>query len=146
LRPSNPKLTQTNSSNTVLLFLFLWNSPNMYTLVWKHTNKWRNICTFQITSTKKNSSSNPQLTPTTLQIQSRYSYSYEIPPLNRQLMLWNFQIQYSYLHSNAILNIKLYSCISLGLKITQIKIPRNIVERLWHINNVMSYEDFQFKM
>ena len=37
-----------NSSNTVLLFLFLWNSPNVYTLVWKHTNKWRNICTFQI--------------------------------------------------------------------------------------------------
>jgi hypothetical protein len=35
-----------NSSNTVLLFLFLWNSPNLYTLVWKHTNKWRNICTF----------------------------------------------------------------------------------------------------
>jgi hypothetical protein len=33
---------------TVLLFLFLWNSPNVYTLVWKHTNKWRNICTFQI--------------------------------------------------------------------------------------------------
>ena len=22
--------------------------PNVYTLVWKHTNKWRNICTFQI--------------------------------------------------------------------------------------------------
>jgi hypothetical protein len=32
-----------NSSNTVLLFLFLWNSPNVYTLVWKHTNKWRNV-------------------------------------------------------------------------------------------------------
>jgi hypothetical protein len=31
-----------NSSNTVMFFLFLWNS-----LVWKHTNKWRNICTFQ---------------------------------------------------------------------------------------------------
>jgi hypothetical protein len=42
-----------NSSNTVLLFLFLWNSPNMYTLVWKHTNKWRNICTFHIPSDKK---------------------------------------------------------------------------------------------
>jgi hypothetical protein len=49
-------------------------------------------------------------------------------------------------HSNAILNIKMYPCISLGLKITQIKIPRNIVERLWHINNVTSYEDFPFKM
>jgi hypothetical protein len=24
-----------NSSNTILLFLFLWNSPNVYTLVWK---------------------------------------------------------------------------------------------------------------
>jgi hypothetical protein len=35
-----------NSSNTVLLFLFWWNSPNVYTLVWKHTNKWWNICTF----------------------------------------------------------------------------------------------------
>ena len=34
------------SSNAVLLFLFIWNSPNVYTLVWKHTNKWRNICTF----------------------------------------------------------------------------------------------------
>ena len=52
----------------------------------------------------------------------------------------------SYLHSNAILNIKMFTCISLGLKITKIKIPQNIVERLWHINNVMSYEDFQFKM
>jgi hypothetical protein len=37
-----------NSSNTVLLFLFLWNSPNVYTLVWKHTNKRRIICTFQM--------------------------------------------------------------------------------------------------
>ena len=27
-------------------------------------------------------------------------------PSNQQLMPWNFQIQYSYLHSNAILNIK----------------------------------------
>jgi hypothetical protein len=42
--------------------------------------------------------------------------------------------------------IKMYSSISLGLKITKIKIPGNIVERLWHINNVTSYEDFQFKM
>ena len=41
-----------NSSNTVLLFLFLWNSSNVYTLVWKHTNKWRNIYTFQIPSAK----------------------------------------------------------------------------------------------
>ena len=38
-----------SSSNTVI---FLWNSPNVYTLVWKHTNKWRNICTFQIPSAK----------------------------------------------------------------------------------------------
>jgi hypothetical protein len=45
--------------------------------------------------------------------------------------------------ADAILNIKMYSCISLGLKIT---IPRNIVERLWHINNMTSYEDFQCKM
>jgi hypothetical protein len=44
-----------NSSNTVLLFLFLWNSPNVYILVWKYTNKWRNICTFQIPPAKKNS-------------------------------------------------------------------------------------------
>jgi hypothetical protein len=50
-----------NSSNTVLLFPFLGNSPNVYTLVWKHTDKWRNICTFQIPSAKKNSPSNPQL-------------------------------------------------------------------------------------
>ena len=49
--------------------------------------------------------------------------------------------------SDAILNIKMYSCISLGLKITKMKITGNIVERLWHIiNNVTSYEDFQFKM
>ena len=47
---------------------------------------------------------------------------------------------------NAILNIKMYSCISLGLEITNIKIPGNIVERLFHINNVTSYEDFLFKM
>jgi hypothetical protein len=45
-----------------------------------------------------------------------------------------------------MLNIKMYSSISLGLKIKQIKIPRNIVEGLWHINNVTSYEDFPFKM
>jgi hypothetical protein len=43
-------------------------------------------------------------------------------------------------HSNAILNIKMYSCISLGLKITKIKIPGNIVERLWHTNNVTSIQ------
>jgi len=49
--------------------------------------------------------------------------------------------------SDCSIQIKLnYSCIALGLKITQIKIPRNIVERLWHINNVTSYEDFQFKI
>ena len=35
---------------------------------------------------------------------------------------------------------------SLCLKSTTIKIPGNIVERLWHIDNVTSYEDFQFKM
>ena len=50
------------------------------------------------------------------------------------------------IHSNAILNIEMYSCISLGLKITKIKIPGNIFERLWHTNNLTSYEDFQFKM
>jgi len=39
------------------------------------------------------------------------------------------KIWYSYLHSNAILNIKMYSCISLGLKITQIKISvKNVVD------------------
>ena len=53
-------------------------------------------------------------------------------------------IQYSYLHSNAVLNIKMYSCISLGPKITQIKIPGNVVDD-WEINNMTSYEDFQFK-
>ena len=90
-----------NSSNTVLLFLFLWNSPNVYTLVGKHTNKWRNICTFQIPSAKK----------IVRQIHNwhrqLFKYSTVIPilPLNRQLMLWNFQIQYSYLYSKAILNI-----------------------------------------
>ena len=40
----------------------------------------------------------------------------------------------------------MYSCISLGLKITKIKIPGNLVERLCHINNVTSSEGFQFKM
>jgi hypothetical protein len=53
MRPSNPQLNTDNSSSTVLLFLFLWNSPNVYTLVWKHTNKWWNICTFQIPSANK---------------------------------------------------------------------------------------------
>jgi len=38
------------------------------------------------------------------------------------------KIQYSYLHSNAILNMPMYSCISLGLNITPIKIPRNVVD------------------
>jgi hypothetical protein len=38
------------------------------------------------------------------------------------------KIQYSYLHSNAMLNIRMYSSISLGLIITQIKILRNVVD------------------
>ena len=38
---------------STVFFLFWWNYPNVYTLVWKHTNKWRNICTFQIPSAKK---------------------------------------------------------------------------------------------
>ena len=29
-------------------------------------------------------------------------------PLNRQLMPWNFQIQYSYLHSNVIMSIDVH--------------------------------------
>jgi hypothetical protein len=29
-------------------------------------------------------------------------------PINRQLMLWHFQIQYSYLHSNVIMSIDVY--------------------------------------
>jgi hypothetical protein len=45
-------------------------------------------------------------------------------------MPWNFQIQYCYLHYNAILNINMYSCISMGLKITQIKIPKNVVDEI----------------
>ena len=49
-------ILQTESQNFFLLLpLFLWKSPNMYTLVWKHTNNWRNICTFQIPSAKKKS-------------------------------------------------------------------------------------------
>jgi hypothetical protein len=32
----------------------------------------------------------------------------KITPLNRQLMPWNFQIQYSYLHSNVIMCIDVY--------------------------------------
>ena len=47
-------------------------------------------------------------------------------------------------YSNAILSIKMCSCISLSLKSAKIKIPGNIVIRLWHINNVMSYEDFHY--
>jgi len=31
-----------------------------------------------------------------------------ITPLNRQLMLYNFKIQYSYLHSNVIMCIDVY--------------------------------------
>ena len=38
------------------------------------------------------------------------------------------KIQYSYLHSNAILNMPMYSFISLGLKIKPIKIARNDVD------------------
>ena len=40
------------------------------------------------------------------------------------------KIQYNYLISNAILNIKMYSCISLGLQITQSKILCNVVDDL----------------
>jgi hypothetical protein len=53
-----------------------------------------------------------------------------------QLEIWWWQIEFT-IHSNAILNIKMYSCISLGLKFTKSKIPGNIVERPWHINNVL---------
>ena len=52
-------------------------------------------------------------------------------------------------HTLTCLNIKMYSCISLGLQIIKNKILGNNVERLWHINNVTSvtsYEDFQIKM
>jgi hypothetical protein len=42
--------------------------------------------------------------------------------------------------------MKMYSCISLGLEITNITIPGNIVERFCHISNVTSYENFQLKM
>jgi hypothetical protein len=45
-----------------------------------------------------------------------------------RLMSAKLKINYSYLHFNAILNIKMYSCVSLGLKITQIKIPQNVVD------------------
>jgi len=43
-------------------------------------------------------------------------------------MSTKLKVQFSYRHSNAILNIKIYSCISMGLKITQIKIPQNVVD------------------
>jgi hypothetical protein len=46
----SPYSKQLFSVQRVLLFLFWWNSPNVYTLVWEHTNKWQNICTFQISS------------------------------------------------------------------------------------------------
>ena len=74
----------------------------------------------------------------------------EIPILylkisRHQLEFWWSQIEFT-IHYNALLSIKIYSCISLGLRITKNKIPGNIVERLLHINNVTSYEDFQFKM
>jgi hypothetical protein len=34
----------------------------------------------------------------------------KITPLNRQLMMGNFQIPYSYLHSNVIMCIDVYIC------------------------------------
>jgi hypothetical protein len=40
----------------------------------------------------------------------------------------------------------MYSFISLGLKITKIKIPGNIVERLWHINNLGSVVELVIKL
>jgi hypothetical protein len=79
LWPSNPQLSPTTLQ---IQYCYSYSDEILptCTLVWKHTNKWRNICTFQIPSAKKNNLSNPWLTPTTLQIQYCYSYSYEILP------------------------------------------------------------------
>jgi hypothetical protein len=38
------------------------------------------------------------------------------------------KLKIQYLHSNAMVNIKMFSSISLDIKITQIKIPRSVVD------------------
>jgi hypothetical protein len=38
------------------------------------------------------------------------------------------KLKIQYLHSNAMVSIKMFSSISLDLKITQIKIPQNVVD------------------
>ena len=43
------------------------------------------------------------------------------------------RIHYSFLHSHAMLNVKGNSYIFLGLKITEIKIPWNVVDVIWRL-------------
>jgi hypothetical protein len=52
------------------------------------------------------------------------------------------KLQYSHLHSNAILNIKMYSCISLGLEITQIKIFATVKPRFMFRKLKTQYSHF----
>ena len=63
-----------------------------------------------------------------------------------QFMPWNFQVQWII---SILMQYWIWKSIlayPLGLKITKFKIPRNIVERLWHINNVTSYETSSLKL
>jgi hypothetical protein len=54
-RPSNPQLTPTTLQIQYCDSYSYEILPTCTYLDWKHTNKWRNICTFQIPSVKKNS-------------------------------------------------------------------------------------------
>ena len=53
-------------------------------------------------------------------------------PSNRKLRPWNFQIQYSYLHSNAMLNIKMYSSLNGCFRVETTELRRVHVHSFWH--------------
>jgi hypothetical protein len=56
----------------------------------------------------------------------------KITPLNRQLMPWNFQIQYSYLHSNVIMCIvTLLNYIRMEITVLCLKISRHQFSIWW---------------
>jgi hypothetical protein len=87
---------------------------------------------FVITDNTNNRQYKRQTIQTIDNINDRQYKQQTVQTTDNKLEIWWSQIEFT-LHYNAILNIKMYSCISLGLKITKIKIPGNIVERLWHI-------------
>jgi hypothetical protein len=58
-------------------------------------------------------------------------------PSNRQLMQWNFQIQYSYLHSNVIMCVDVYRCI-----IDKSRWRKRLIDKILKIPHAISTVEF----